>query len=77
MNKLIKNFVSPTPEKWAKARNIAVIIVSICGGLIILPTMGVIIPPLILTIAKYIAVIGASIGLTAQSQGIEKKEGEK
>lgn len=58
----------PTPPFWAKIRNIAVTAVGIAGGIIAVSAGApIVIPAVIITVAKYVVVIGSVMGLQAQA----------
>jgi hypothetical protein len=60
-------FLSPTPKFWKKVRNIAISITTAAGVVIALPTMGLPVIPILLTVSNYIVAIGTAVGITAQA----------
>ena len=61
---IITRITSPTPAFFQKLRNIGLIIAALGGFLVTTPIM---LPPLIITIAGYMTVIGGAISAVSQA----------
>lgn len=58
---------APANEYWAKVKKIAIGLVVASGVVVALPTAGLSVPVALLTGAKYIIAIGATLGISAQA----------
>ena len=68
MKNFLKRFLSPTPDEWKLAKNIAIGMVTVASAVVLLPTAGIILPDCFMKIAGIVIAVGGTLGITAKSQ---------